>query len=146
MFASKNVHFNRAFEYNRELSIGLTADLGKYLGVPLLHKRAEKLTYMPLVAKVQHKLASWKGQFLSMAGRSVLIKSVLSTIPTYQMQSTLIPKGVLLEIDKISHQFFWNQHENSQKCTWLHGIESNDIKEVAAWESRTLSAKTKPSS
>lgn len=83
MFTSKNVHFNRASEYSRLLGIGFTSDLGKYLGVPLLHKRAVKLTYAPVVSKVQKRLASWKGHFLSKAGRSILIKSVSSAIPAY---------------------------------------------------------------
>lgn len=126
MFASKNVHFKRAIEFSRILGIGLTPDLGKYLGVPLLHKRAVKLTYAPLVSKFQKRLASWQSRFLSMAGRSVLIKSVLSAIPAYQMKSTLIPKGVLQEKDKISHNFFWNRQEQNKK---MHLIAWDTIKQ-----------------
>ncbi|KAI9085949.1 hypothetical protein K1719_032026 [Acacia pycnantha] len=34
MFCSKNINFNRAVELSQRLGIGLTADLGKYLGKP----------------------------------------------------------------------------------------------------------------
>lgn len=52
VFFSKNIHFNRAQELSHELGIGITGDLGKYLGVPLLHKRATKLTFTPYCSEL----------------------------------------------------------------------------------------------
>lgn len=95
VLASKRVHFNRAYNLSLRLGIGLTMDLGKYLGVPLLHKRAVKLTFAPIVQKVHNKLASWKGKFVSKAGRVVMIKFVLSAIPLNQMQTLLLPQGTI---------------------------------------------------
>ena len=40
--------------------IPLTADLGKYLGVPLIHKRVSKTTYYHILEKVQDRLAGRK--------------------------------------------------------------------------------------
>lgn len=119
MFVSKNVHASRAIRYSHMVGIGLTPDLGKYLGVPILHGRMVKRNFNPLIVRVRGKLASWKGKFLNMAGRTVLIKSVLSSIPYYQMQTLLIPKGILKELEKISRDFLWNQSAEDRKMHML---------------------------
>ena len=41
-------------------------------------------------AKVMNKLSGWKARFLSFAGRAVLIKSVMSAIPTHVMQGVAL--------------------------------------------------------
>lgn len=115
MFVSKNVHASRALSYSQLVGVGLTPDLGKYLGVPILHGRMAKQSFHPLIQRVRGKLAGWKGKFLNMAGRTVLIKSVLSSIPYYQMQTLLIPKGILHELEKISRAFLWNQNKEGKK-------------------------------
>ena len=42
------------------LGVPLTADLGRYLGVPITHGRPTKRTYAYLVDKLRSKLAAWK--------------------------------------------------------------------------------------
>lgn len=61
-----------------------------------------------------------------MAGKTVLIKSVLTVIPSHQMQTLLIPKGVLAEIEKISKDFLWrNQNDDNR----MHLIAWDMIKQ-----------------
>ncbi|KAK4257184.1 hypothetical protein QN277_006806 [Acacia crassicarpa] len=129
MFCSLNVNFNRAMELSQLLGIGLTSDLGKYLGVPVIHKRVTRTTYYPIVQKTKKKLSAWKSKFLTIAGRSVLIKSVLSALPSYCMQSTLLPICTINELDKISRRFLWSQEEEGKK---MHLI---------AWEKVTQAKK-----
>lgn len=128
-FFSKNVHMNRALHLSLNLGIGITGDLGKYLGVPLLHNRATKATFHPIILKTQKRLSTWKGRYLTMAGRTTLIKSVLSTIPSYHMHTTLLPKGVLKDLEKISRDFLWNQSQEGRK---LHTVAWNQIKQEKA--------------
>lgn len=115
MFVSQGVHFNRATELSQKLGIGLTGDLGKYLGVPVLHKRITKGTFKSIVLKTRKKLSAWKCKHLTIAGRYVLIKSVLAVIPSYQMQSMLLPVGTVNELEKISRNFLWAQDSNLWK-------------------------------
>lgn len=129
MFCSKNVHHSRAMELSRELGVGLTGDLGKYLGVPILNSRQQKSTYFPIVQKVQKRLSLWKSKFPSIAGWSVLIKSVLAAMPSYQMQSTLLPSSTIHEIDKLSRKFLWSQDTDTSKMhliSWRQVIASKD--------------------
>lgn len=51
MFCSRNVHFHRATELSEQLGVGLAGDLGKYLGVPLIHSKVTVNTFSPLVQK-----------------------------------------------------------------------------------------------
>lgn len=44
--------------------------------------------------KINKKLEGWKSKLLSQAGRTLLIRTVASTIPTYHMQSFALPKVV----------------------------------------------------
>lgn len=76
-------HKLTAREISARCQIPLTADLGKYLGVPLIHKRVSKTTYYHILEKVQDRLAGWKAEQLSMAGRTLLVQSVTSAIPVY---------------------------------------------------------------
>ncbi|KAI9128659.1 hypothetical protein K1719_000142 [Acacia pycnantha] len=112
------------------LGIGITGDLGKYLGVPLIHSRVTKHSFRHITQKVQSRLSSWKGKHLWMTGHTVLIKSVISTLPSYQMQSTLLPKSVLYKIEKVSRNFLWCQDENARKMhliPWQNIIKSKKV-------------------
>ena len=88
MFFSKNVNTQTANHIRSRLGFQKTDNLGKYLGVPLLHGRIVKDTYSYLLDKVRRKLSGWAANSLSLAGRITLAKAVLSAIPYYTMQST----------------------------------------------------------
>lgn len=60
LFVSRNVHHARASQLSVEACISLTSDLGKYFGVPLLHRRTNKDTHDFLLRSSQQRLASWK--------------------------------------------------------------------------------------
>jgi hypothetical protein len=83
----------------------ITNDLGKYLGMPLIHSWVTKTTYAGLVDKVQTRLASWKNKHLSMPGRITLIQAVTSLIPTYAMQTAKLPSSTCAQLDKLNRNF-----------------------------------------
>ncbi|KAJ7964039.1 Ribonuclease H [Quillaja saponaria] len=95
--------------------IGLTTDLGKYLGVPLLHSRVNKETYREMCDKVQAKLSGWKRDQLSLAGKAMLIQASSSAVPIYTMMTTKIPNSVCAHIDKIQRSFLWGDSEVKKK-------------------------------
>ncbi|CAL8076880.1 unnamed protein product [Prunus armeniaca] len=61
IYCSPNTCKELAKEISYICGSPLTNNLGKYLGMPLLHSRVTKATYESLVDKVKHRLASWKG-------------------------------------------------------------------------------------
>ncbi|CAL8115937.1 unnamed protein product [Prunus armeniaca] len=85
----------------------LSDNLGKYLGVPLIHTRVTKDTYQEIIDKVQKCLSSWKSHTLSMAGRLTLLQSVASAIPIYSMQTAMLPASVWSKLDQLNKNFLW---------------------------------------
>ena len=53
---SKNVHVTRALEMSNQIRVGLTSDLGKYLGIPLLHERASCAIFSSILEKTKQRL------------------------------------------------------------------------------------------
>lgn len=108
---SKNVDHTTRKRLSGSLGVNSTENLGKYLGVPLLHSRVTKQTYQFLIDRIQQKLVNWPSSKLSLAGRVTLAQSVLSTILTYCMQTSFLPRSTCDEIDRICRNFIWGFDE-----------------------------------
>ena len=78
-----------------------------YLGLPLGANFKSKSIWDPILEKMERKLSGWQHMYLSKGGRITLIKSTLSSLPTYFMSLFPIPASVALRIDKIQRNFLW---------------------------------------
>lgn len=67
--------------------------------------RKKKDLFFFLQEKVAFWLASWKENLLSPTEKEVLMKSVVSAIPSYAMSSFLLPKAISNFIDKQQRAF-----------------------------------------
>lgn len=85
------------------------------LGIPLRHGKVSSNHYNFILDRMKAKLASWKASSLSFAGRKVLVKSVMATIPVYAMQTQKLPEHVCMKIDKISRDFLWGSSNDKKK-------------------------------
>lgn len=74
--------------------------------MPLLHGRLTKQAYQFLIDKAARRLSGWKRKTLSKASRAVLIRSTLAALPVYAMQSAIIPKGIVAQLDQLCRGFF----------------------------------------
>ena len=94
VFFSPNMDFDQRELLSNTLGFSSTAKLGKYLGFPLKHTGASKHDFDYVLDRVKKKLAGWKANLLSMAGRMVLIHASSSTISNYVMQqASLLEKN-----------------------------------------------------
>ena len=100
-----------------------TTSLGMYLGFPIKHKGTRQ-DYGFILDHMKSKMAGWKSNLLSLAGRIVLTQSVTSTIPSYVMQHTTLPPKILQGIDKLNRDFLWGTSESRKK---VHLIGWNKI-------------------
>ena len=96
-----------------------TPNLGKYLGFPIKHRDAPNQDFNFVLERVKKKLAGWKANLLSMAGRSVLIQAATSTIPAYVMQCNQLPGKILEGIDQVNRNFLWNSSSNKKSMHWV---------------------------
>ena len=87
----------------------------KYLTLPLWAKFKELSIWNPILEKIERRLARWKRLYLSSGGGKVtLIKSTLSSLPTYFISIPPIPffflisnVRILLIIEKVSSRVHW---------------------------------------
>ena len=87
-----------------------------YLGFPLGSNFSRYETWKPVIRKIENRLASWKLRLLSRAGRLMLIKSVLNSLPVYFMSLFQMPKTVAAKIVKLQRRFFWGGSSGESKC------------------------------
>lgn len=102
----------------REISTILACNQGtfpfKYLGLPLSDSKLHKHDFIPIIDKMNARLSGWASKFLTMAGRVVLINSVLTALPVYFMSVCKIPVWALNEMDTIRRNFLWNGSQSNQ--------------------------------
>ena len=96
-----------------------TPNLGRYLGFLMKHRGASNQDFNFVLEKVKKKLAGWKANLLSIAGRSVLIQASTSTIPAYVMQNNQLLGKILDGIDRVNRNFLWNSTNTKQSIHWV---------------------------
>lgn len=88
-----------------EFKVKQIGDLGTYLGVLLIYGKLQK-KYFHYLTKGPRRIIQWKIRFPSKAARTVFLNSCLNYLPFYSIQTTTVPRGVLLYFEKFSRQFF----------------------------------------
>uniref|UniRef100_A0A2N9I4J4 Reverse transcriptase domain-containing protein n=1 Tax=Fagus sylvatica TaxID=28930 RepID=A0A2N9I4J4_FAGSY len=78
-----------------------------YLGLPLGASFKASAVWNPILEKVERRLAGWQKLYLSKGGRLTLLKSTLSSLPTYYLSLFTVPKHVAARIEKLQRNFLW---------------------------------------
>ena len=114
IFFSQNVHHSRTTKIVEAFGFQVTGDLGKYLGVPLQHKRTSSKSFSYVTDKLfQHH--SWKANALSLVGCLTLCSLVISSILLYPMQIAYLPQPVSQNIDSACGFFLWGDIGHKRK-------------------------------
>ncbi|CAL1375573.1 unnamed protein product [Linum trigynum] len=115
VFFSKNTMESVKKRISDMLGIKQTNNLGRYLGVPVIHGRVSKDTYKFILEKIDQRLSGWKARSLSLAGRVTLATSVLNALPNYVMQTAVLPVSVCDTIDRKVRAFIWGAEDGASK-------------------------------
>ena len=78
-----------------------------YLGMPLGAHFKDASIWNPILERVEKKLAGWKRLYLSKGGRLTLLKSTLSSLPTYYLLLFTIPQHIADKLERIQRNFLW---------------------------------------
>lgn len=112
-YSKSSIHFSKNVPREEKLSIlnilGMVecGHNSTYLGLPFckhIHKTKE---FGQIIDRVDQKLSGWKIRVLSYAGRSILVKAVAQTLPTYAMQTYKLSVSVCTKIDGLIRDFWW---------------------------------------
>lgn len=79
----------------------------RYLDIPMTHRRLRNSEWHCVIDRFKKILSNWKGKFLSLRGRLVLINSILCNLPIFMISFFEIPTGVRQKLDVIRYRFFW---------------------------------------
>ena len=80
----------------------------KYLGLPLGAKFKNLSVWNPILERMERRLAGWKRMYLPKGGKVTLIKSSLSSLPTYFLSLFPLLSKVAKCMEKLQRDFLWN--------------------------------------
>ena len=119
VYFSPNVDRDTRESLSDILGFASTPSLGKYLGIPIRHPRSSSHEYNFVLDRVKQKLAGWKANMLSLAGRAILVQASSAAIPSYVMQCDKLPGRILDGIDRVNRNFLWGTTETTKKIHWV---------------------------
>ena len=93
---------------------------GRHLGLPEhIGRRRRKEVFQFIVQRVKTKPESWYSKLLSPTGKEVLLKSVITVLPTYTMSCFLLQKTLVQEITKPMRKFWWSAFQDKHSIMWI---------------------------
>ncbi|XP_073112907.1 uncharacterized protein [Elaeis guineensis] len=96
----------------------------KYLGVPLSGSRLKTSDFNFIIEKITTRMAGWKWKLLSQVRRSILLQSILTSIPLHTLAHCVTPIGLLDKIQKHFKAFCWGYETGTRR---IHLLAWNKI-------------------
>lgn len=93
--------------------------LSRYLGLPEQIGRNKNDTFSYISQRIQNKLENWYSKFLSPAEKDVLLKAIVTAIPTYVMACFLLPYKLVEKITQTIRKFWWSADPHRDKIAWI---------------------------
>lgn len=102
-----------------------------YLGLPLGLSRLTVTNFTPILTRVEKHLMGIS-KMLTYAGRLILLNSVYSSLPTFNMCTLKLPVEILEQLDKYRKHYLWNEGDLSKKggCLVAWETESKSKTEI----------------
>ncbi|KAL9671188.1 hypothetical protein QQ045_008754 [Rhodiola kirilowii] len=92
----------------------------KYLGLPLAfsHNKVELFKY--IIQNTWKRIMGWKELQLSVAGKEVMLKSVLQALPIYAMMCYKLPAAVCKRLSGLMRKFWWSNNVDNRAIHWTN--------------------------
>jgi len=78
-----------------------------YLGLPIGGDPRKLVFWYSLVDRIKRRLSDWNSRNLSLGGRLILLKSIMSSIPVYFLSFFKAPSGIISILESLCNAFFW---------------------------------------
>jgi hypothetical protein len=118
-FFSRNTSLDRRQEILQLSGFSESHGIEAYLGLPTFVGRFRNQAFHFIKEKVWNKLNNWKINFLSQAGKEILLKAVIPAIPTYCMCIFQLPISLCKNINGMMQRFLWNHMSKTSKIPWM---------------------------
>lgn len=101
------------------LACGIGSFPFKFLGVMVEDSPRKLKMWKHVVRNVKSRLDKWKGRFISIGGRVVLINSFFNSIPLYTLSFYRAPKAVIKNLVAIQRKFLWGGVDRDTRINWV---------------------------
>eukprot|EP00253_Pinus_taeda_P032784 PITA_32784 len=127
MFSGSKINLRKCSIYGWNFSIKELSDISrllemegirkwesfKYLRIPIFKSKPKVAHWLPLLDKLKNRIQAWGASWLNNAGKVILMKSVLISMPLYQYSALLEPKNFLSKMDSLLRRFLWEGGNNN---------------------------------
>lgn len=72
-----------------------------HLGIPMNGQRIPSWGFNSIIAKIDNAISGWRAKLLSFAGKVVLIKSIIFSIPIFCLAGCKVPYSVIDKIERL---------------------------------------------
>ncbi|CAN6698982.1 unnamed protein product [Malus baccata var. baccata] len=102
-------------------SLGIQSNLGfgKYLGLQADFGHSKKAVFAEIRNKIEARMSGWAEQYLSQAGKEVLVKAVAMALPNYAMSCFRLPIGVCRDVERAIRNYWWRGTDQSKGIHWV---------------------------
>ncbi|XP_058755425.1 uncharacterized protein LOC131628603 [Vicia villosa] len=144
VFFSRNISISAQKDLANIMGVCHVLGTGTYLGLPSLIGRSKKVIFGYVKDKIWKKINYWRGRPVSKAGKEVMIKSVLQSIPSYVMSLFVLPDGSIQDIEIMLNAFWWGGSSNQSCIKWMAWDKFTGPKNEGGLVSETSSRLTWP--
>lgn len=109
LFFSANASTDLKAEIKRILGMPEMDPKAKYLGLPAVWRKSKKDSMAFIEDKIYGKMQGWGDTQLNHAGKEVLIKSVIQTIPVYPFMCFKAPASLCSSLNSMVSNFWWRK-------------------------------------
>ncbi|CAL9001924.1 unnamed protein product [Prunus brigantina] len=111
---------------------------GRYLGLTADFGASKQWVFEEVRNKINAKLMGWSEQYLSQAGKEVLIKAVAMAMPNYAMSCFQLPINLCKEIEREIIWYWWKGHKEHKGIHWVGWHHLSMMKEAGGMGFRDL--------
>ena len=86
-----------------------------YLGIPICKNKVKSANWDSILDKIKSKIQNWNANWLNLAGKTVLIKAVLNSMPIYHSSIMLAPGMVIRKIEALLRKFIWEGGKGNER-------------------------------
>ncbi|KAF6156533.1 hypothetical protein GIB67_011334 [Kingdonia uniflora] len=101
----------------------------RYLVIPLVQGRVSKATVAPLIDRIRSRATGWSGKMLSFQSRVILIQSILTSLPIFNMAIYKWPMAAIKEGEIIIRNFLWSGDPAKKKLLTVKWDTSKVLKQ-----------------
>ncbi|KAM1807099.1 hypothetical protein ACFX11_030157 [Malus domestica] len=93
------------------LGIQSKQGFGKYLGLQANFGHSKKAVFAEIRDKIEACMSGWAEQYLSQAGKEILVKTVAMALPNFVMSCFKLPIGVCRDVERAIQNYWWRGNE-----------------------------------